>query len=552
MATLMRGQKEGLEYLESVRQHMSRLPNIDPNQPSILISGFPNVGKSSFMNRITRADVEVQPYAFTTKSLYVGHTDHNYLKWQVIDTPGILDKPLEQRNTIEMQAITALAHIKAIVLYFLDVSETCGYSLQDQVALYANIQPLFINKPIMIIANKVDIKGLDELSEENRLLLDKTFYSQDVPFKTMSALTHQGVIDVKNEACDRLLAFRVEHKSKSKKMELIANRLRMAIPIKTDIGAKRLPFIPPGAMERLISKLDSKAKAKTLREESLSKYHDGVRYDEQRMNIDEEIPITKKTERDIEMEMGDDYVLDLKKHYDLANIDHVYDILPEILNGKNVADFVDMDIFKKLEELEREEEIKIETGFYETTLSDSDQNPPEIKTLAKKIRLKKQLRIIETRLKKSSNKPRLPRNIKGKSGDRTPKNLMKHMNELGAHHLRTHDFKNLKKNAIVKRYASNASLNSCDGSINIQNKSLIKRARVDPITGLVKSSTTTPRNLMGIQNMQMKTKLDRMAQKSLSPFIMDGRVGESDRHVYDLKPKHLFCGKRKMGKTNKR
>lgn len=52
---------------------------------------------------VTRADVDVQPYAFTTKSLFVGHTDYKYLRWQVIDTPGILDRPLEERNTIEMQ-----------------------------------------------------------------------------------------------------------------------------------------------------------------------------------------------------------------------------------------------------------------------------------------------------------------------------------------------------------------------------------------------------------------------------------------------------------------
>jgi len=48
----------------------------------------------------------LQPYAFTTKSLYVGHMDYKYLRWQVIDTPGILDRPLEERNTIEMQVST--------------------------------------------------------------------------------------------------------------------------------------------------------------------------------------------------------------------------------------------------------------------------------------------------------------------------------------------------------------------------------------------------------------------------------------------------------------
>ena len=70
----------------------------------------PNVGKSSFMNKITRGNVDVQPYAVTTKSLFVGHCDYRYLRWQVIDTPGILDHPLEERNTIEMQAIIALAN----------------------------------------------------------------------------------------------------------------------------------------------------------------------------------------------------------------------------------------------------------------------------------------------------------------------------------------------------------------------------------------------------------------------------------------------------------
>lgn len=34
-----------------VRQHMGRLPSIDPNTRSLLVCGYPNVGKSSFMNK---------------------------------------------------------------------------------------------------------------------------------------------------------------------------------------------------------------------------------------------------------------------------------------------------------------------------------------------------------------------------------------------------------------------------------------------------------------------------------------------------------------------
>lgn len=55
------------------------------------------------------------------------------LQQKVVDTPGILDHPLEERNTIEMQAVTALAHLQCCVLYFIDISEQCGYTIKEQV-----------------------------------------------------------------------------------------------------------------------------------------------------------------------------------------------------------------------------------------------------------------------------------------------------------------------------------------------------------------------------------------------------------------------------------
>ena len=126
---------------------------------------------SSLINKITRADVDVQPYAFTTKSLFVGHTDYKYLRYQVIDTPGILDHPLEDRNTIEMLSITALPHLKAAVLFFLDVSRSCGYTIAQQAALFHSIKPLFANKPLIVVCNKIDLQALEGLPKDNANLI---------------------------------------------------------------------------------------------------------------------------------------------------------------------------------------------------------------------------------------------------------------------------------------------------------------------------------------------------------------------------------------------
>lgn len=171
--------------------------------------------------------MEVQPYAFTTKSLYVGHTDYKYLRWQVIDTPGILDRPLEERNTIEMQSITALAHLRAAVLYVMDISEQCGYTLRQQAALFHSIKALFANKPVLIVCNKTDAARLEDLSPEDRAVLDEAASEAAristggldggdpaACLVTMSTLTEDGVSAVKQAACDRLLASRVEVKMK--------------------------------------------------------------------------------------------------------------------------------------------------------------------------------------------------------------------------------------------------------------------------------------------------------------------------------------------------
>jgi nucleolar GTP-binding protein len=94
MCTMLRKIGSSLAYLEEVRKHLGRLPSINPYERTIMLTGFPNVGKSSFINCISKANVDVEPFPVTTKALYVGHTHHATNRFQVIDSPGVLDHQL--------------------------------------------------------------------------------------------------------------------------------------------------------------------------------------------------------------------------------------------------------------------------------------------------------------------------------------------------------------------------------------------------------------------------------------------------------------------------
>ena len=87
----------------------------------------------------------------------------------MVDTPGILDHPHEDRNTT-MQAITVLGHLRAAVLYFLDPSEQRGHTLDQQKHLFDSIRTLFNNKPLVVVSNKMDVVKRGEFTEEKKAI----------------------------------------------------------------------------------------------------------------------------------------------------------------------------------------------------------------------------------------------------------------------------------------------------------------------------------------------------------------------------------------------
>ena len=114
----------------------------------------------------------------------------------------------------------------------MDVSEHCGYSIEDQFKLFHDIKPLFANKPIVVVVNKIDQKRVSDLTPEQQAMFAELTQDENVLVKEMSTIKEEGVIEVRNEACDMLLSYRVEAKVKAKKTNNILNRLHVALPQK--------------------------------------------------------------------------------------------------------------------------------------------------------------------------------------------------------------------------------------------------------------------------------------------------------------------------------
>ncbi|MCL2142103.1 MAG: NOG1 family protein [Methanimicrococcus sp.] len=154
IGSIMDSISKDLILLGDARNKLRTLPDVR-DEPTIIVAGYPNVGKSSFVTAVTNATPEIAPYPFTTKGVLIGHMEKNNVRYQIIDTPGLLDRPMSERNEIELQAITALRRLDAVVMVLIDPSETCGYELAEQLQLAHDIQDQF-TIPSIVVANKSD------------------------------------------------------------------------------------------------------------------------------------------------------------------------------------------------------------------------------------------------------------------------------------------------------------------------------------------------------------------------------------------------------------
>ena len=180
-----------LETIKQASITLKSLPDISDDF-TVVIAGYPNVGKSSLLRCLSDAKPEIASYPFTTKQIVVGHTykteRFQNKKIQIIDTPGLFDRPVEKRNKIEQQAIAALAYLADIIVFVIDPTETSGYSNETQKNLLKDMKKLFEKSDFIIVENKTDIKktrsknikiscetekGIDDLIKEIYKIVDE-------------------------------------------------------------------------------------------------------------------------------------------------------------------------------------------------------------------------------------------------------------------------------------------------------------------------------------------------------------------------------------------
>lgn len=392
----------------------------------------------------------------------------------------------------------------------MDLSEQCGYTVQAQIQLFRSIKPLFSNKLVFLVINKIDVARPEDLSPELQAELQTLLKSGEVEMLQLSCNTQEGVQEVKNAACERLIAERVNQKLKAGTTSSGAVGGRLAevmarIHVAQPMGGQTLEtFIPEAAKNK-------------------KKY-------------DKEDPERPRLAKDIEVENGGAGVfnVDMRADWMLKNPEWKYDNMPEVFEGKNVYDYVDPDIEAKLAALEEEEERLEQEGYYESDEDIEDDEEAEIMRKAELIREKQQLIRNEARMKKRlKNQAIIPRKF-------VKKGLTEMEDALDSLGVDTAEItERARSTAIRTRGRSLSRAATADADSMDVDRPKTDRERLRSLSRPASRNPTLNRRTDGVQDEVGRSKAERIAKLNQKRMNRMARQGEADRHTTASITKHL-------------
>lgn len=206
-------------------------------EATVVLLGYPSVGKSTLINQLTNAESKIAPYAFTTVSVIPGMMKYNGAYIQILDLPGIIERASRGRG--RGREVLSVVRNAELILMMTEVGREGDFAMIEHelkaVGVLLNAATydtrIYENIPALYLINKIDREP--NMSKNPRVLY-------------ISAENKTNLDQLKDSIWQQLNLKRVYLKQSNKKpdmekpliVEKDADMYEVALAISSQVAAK--------------------------------------------------------------------------------------------------------------------------------------------------------------------------------------------------------------------------------------------------------------------------------------------------------------------------
>jgi len=236
--TLLKGGKGGLGNMHFATSVMQAPRYAKPGEPAqelyltlelkvladVGLVGFPNVGKSTFISKVTNARPEIKNYHFTTLNPHLGVCEVDDTEFVIADIPGIIEGAGEGVG-LGLQFLKHIERTK-ILLHVIDIAGVEGRDpLNDLDIIFNELNKYNVNlskKRQIIAANKID--SIDKASLDDKINEIKKKY-KNIEIFPISGLSGEGINELLKKLKDEVILSRQESDVETFESEISVDEL---------------------------------------------------------------------------------------------------------------------------------------------------------------------------------------------------------------------------------------------------------------------------------------------------------------------------------------
>ena len=200
MCTIIKKLNKPLIFLEKLRRHLESLPEIDPHRKCVVVSGATKVGKSSFLNKVTRAHISIGNSRQQNNFVLMGHMKTNFSRLQILEINNLAKMVDYYQSSFFIHLYRTFLNLDCILVHLIDFSEFFSKKLSKQVELFKNLSMIKPKINIIIILTKTDLAWEKFMDQNQKAGLNYILKSTKINEHNLKASFHDeiGIQCVKN------------------------------------------------------------------------------------------------------------------------------------------------------------------------------------------------------------------------------------------------------------------------------------------------------------------------------------------------------------------